>query len=161
MKLVPYTNEDSTDLLKIMEKHIDFTPEIETSENEKANFDYVHEMCTEVQSEALSYLLKLDDGEIVGYLSACSHEGNQSTMYMRITFLLIKQNDRSNHWAEMMVDQFSHLLHEAKAMCVNVHPNRKMAIEFWRHMGFVHMPEMSEFTNADNQRLFAYWKFLR
>ena len=158
MKLVPYTNEDSMALLKMMEKHIDFTPEIETSENEKANYDYVHEMCIDKQNGALSYLLKSDDGDILGYLSVCKHNGNQQWIYMRITSLFIKENRNSNCLAGTMFEFFTRLLQETKAICVNIHPSAIDAIDFWSNMGFIHTPELSSYTNIHEQRLVAYYR---
>lgn len=158
MKLVPYTNEDSTDLLKMMEKHIDFTPEIETPENEIANYDYVHEMCIENQIGALSYLLKSADETILGYISACSREGGQYLMHVRITALFVQENDDSVFLAGIMLERFMRQLCDAKDICVHINPNVKKAADFWSGSGFIQAPELSLFINEANWHLMAYWK---
>ena len=54
MKFIPYTNDKSSKLLEMMKEHIDLTPELETTENKVANYDFVCEICSKKQSGELS-----------------------------------------------------------------------------------------------------------
>lgn len=59
------------------------------------------------------------------------------------------------------IKDFTCLLCDTKGICVNIHPSMISAIHFWMENGFVQAPEMSNYVNAEDQRLIAYWKTLR
>ena len=162
MKFIPYTNDKSSKLLEMMKEHIDLTPELETTENKVANYDFVCEICSKKQSGELSYLLTSEDEErMFGYMSVDKRYDSRQKIYMCITALFIKQNNEVADNARAMLKHFTCLLCDTKGICVNIHPSMISAIHFWMENGFVQAPEMSNYVNAEDQRLIAYWKTLR
>ena len=99
--------------------------------------------------------------DLFGYMSVDKRYDSRQKIYMCITALFIKQNNEVADNARAMLKHFTCLLCDTKGICVNIHPSMISAIHFWMENGFVQAPEMSNYVNAEDQRLIAYWKTLR
>lgn len=160
MRFVPYNVKDADKVLEMMSWHFDYTPELASAENKASNIEYFKEVyCNEGYPE-ICYVLNTDDKSVIGFLEATKQRCEKGKLCWYITSLFTLEDKESDYYAHYMVGEFCNILHDADEICANVHPSVGKAARFWLSIGFCSNPERAIFTNAEGQRLVAYWKKL-
>ena len=75
-----------------------------------------------------------------------------------VTNLFVRKNMESDKTAKRAIGLFSEGISEYESLSINVNPEFKEIISFWRESGFKISPDRSVFQNADNEILIALTK---
>ena len=160
MKFKPYDPSNAEGVLQMLSNHVDYTPETD-AKNSEENIDYFNEVYIEERMSGIDFVL-VDDSKSrhLGFLSAEKRRFENGTLCWYITSLFIAKDENADANAIKMVESFMASIHDAKELCINVHPSCQNISAFWREHGFAPNPERSVFVNANEQVLVAYWKAL-
>lgn len=158
MKFMPYSPRDSEAVLCMLQHHVDYTPEFDSEENNRANTEFWQDVMADKDAIDLCYLLKEEKGNVLGILTAKQYTIRCASPCWYISALWVKEDVRSDKIAKYMVESFTHLLGEKTEICANVMPGVEKATMFWMKNGFTLSPARSIFTNVNEQRLMAYSK---
>ena len=70
MKFMPYSPRDSEAVLCMLQHHVDYTPEFDSEENNRANIEFWQDVMADKDAIDLCYLLKEEKGDVLGILIA-------------------------------------------------------------------------------------------
>ena len=157
MKFAPYTSGDFQKVILLLEKHIDFTPEV-ASPDPEGNLD----LFKEEDVHAQSYILRSDDDTCVyAFMRVSKHSLKDGGQCFYVPELYAKNDGFAEDHAKTLLIEFEKSLFETKELCGIAHPQDQRASDFWQSNGYALSPERSIYNNIDDETLVAYRKPLQ
>ena len=156
MKFTQYTLKELPKVLRLLEKHIDFTPDVAAPIPGK-NL----ELFKDSDGSGDDYILISEDGaHVFAYMAVTKRDLGSGESCFFVYELYVKDDGHAEEYAKRLLTEFETSLFETNALCGLVYPGSECASTFWEANGYCFSPERSIFTNAEDEPLAAYYKQL-
>ena len=155
MQLLPYSRNDAAEVRSVITDSINYAPEYIGKNIEKEDLEYFDEAFDKESSGGLAYVVK-QEGKIASFITCAGNMRINQKERWYITGLFVKKNEVMNTIASASIELFIKHLSPDIILCINVHPAAQAIKEFWESNGFIIRPDLSIYTNSENEIISAY-----
>ena len=158
MKFDRYLRKDEAQAKKMMEASLDYTPNLIADAIIESMTDFFEESFILEPYKGIFFALKSDNGEVKGLMAVSKRPNKNGGDDWHIDALFAHREEQADEHAGFMVEQFCALVHEAREISADIHPEAERARAFWESIGFRADLNKPLSSNADDEVLVSYWK---
>lgn len=155
MKLLPYSRNDAAEVRSVIADSINYAPEYIGENIQKEDLEYFDEVFGKESSGGLAYVVK-QEGKIASFITCAGNMCINQKKRCYITGLFVKKNELINTIALASIELLLKHLSPDIIFCINVHPAAQAIRKFWESNGFILRPDLSIYTNSENEIISAY-----
>ena len=155
MQLLPYSRNDAAEVRSVIADSINYAPEYISENIQKEDLEYFDEVFGKESSGGLAYVVK-QEGRITSFITCAGNLRINQKERWYITGLFVKKNKMTNTIASASIELFLKHFSPDIILCINVHPAAQAIRKFWESNGFILRPDLSIYTNSENEIISAY-----